>query len=340
MDRTTANYTTILMPGSRRAFQNVNPPTVLNGTQIDATYETNFQEEAMAVLEGMGLAGNIALQNQLLQALRRLAGANLTSLVESSVGGAVTLTADNAGVVVVDATAGNMVITLPAVAAANGAVATVATSNSLAFTFVRLDTTANTVTIVPAGTDTVSPAGSSLALVSGAPMQLLGNGTSKWLSLAMSGWALLAGSPAQVFNVANAVAATEAVALGQFTRGGSTAIVLPAVAAAAGTVGSSGWTKDPSGLIKQWAYVQLVDENTTTGSTTWTFPVAFASGPLKFRATNCAPAAGQPIDSGGRPPQPGVAALVSYNATSSQWGCWNTGTAGSLSVFLLEAEGY
>ena len=65
--------------------------------------------------------------------------------------------------------------------------------------------------------------------------------------------------------------------ISSYSRGGSTSIALPSANAAAGTVGSSGWSRGPDGKLSQWAYVQLIDEGATSGFTTWTFPVAFAS---------------------------------------------------------------
>ena len=222
MDRTTANYTAILNPGSRRVFQNVNPPTVPNGTQIDATYETNQQEELLALIEGSGLAPNAALQAQVLQGVRRLTGGTVRTLVQSVAGSAVTLTADNAGVVAVDATAGGMTITLPAVAAANGAVATVATANSLAFTFVRIDTTPNWVVVVPAGSDTAVPAG-TLSVPVGLPLSLLGDGVSKWLAVQATGFTgqWVAFTASGTFTVPFGISRVRALVIGGGGAGGT-----------------------------------------------------------------------------------------------------------------------
>lgn len=122
-----------------------------------------------------------------------------------------------------------------------------------------------------------------------------------------------------------------------FSKGGSSAIAFPSATAAAGTIGSSGWSKDPSGKISQWAYVQLIDPGAPSNNgTTWTFPIAFSAPPLKVRGTNCAIAAGQNI-----PAINGLAVLTAVPAASSAVvACHNTGTTGTLVVFLLEAEGY
>jgi hypothetical protein len=66
--------------------------------------------------------------------------------------------------------------------------------------------------------------------------------------------AALAGSASQVFNVANATTATEAVALGQFVS----------------SLATTGYAKVPGGLILQWTYY-----TGGAGFNVWTFPVAF-----------------------------------------------------------------
>lgn len=152
-----------------------------------------------------------------------------------------------------------------------------------------------------------------------------------------AGWvrpfAALAGSSSQVFNVANATTATEAVALGQWTKGGSTSIVYPSATAAGGTVGSSGWSKDPSGLIKQWAYIQLEDSTNIT----WTFPITFASAPLKARGQNVGIANGQTTTA----QWAGIVDVsVTPSTTAAGFTLHNTGTAGTLDTCLVEVEGY
>jgi hypothetical protein len=122
-----------------------------------------------------------------------------------------------------------------------------------------------------------------------------------------------------------------------FSKGGSTAIALPAATAAAGVVGASGWTEDPSGLIRNWAYIQLVDPGvSSTSGTLWTFPKPFATGPLKFDALNVAVAAGQ-----GNPAPLGIVSLVgSVTVNGATFTIHNTGTTGTLVACLLQAEGY
>lgn len=82
-----------------------------------------------------------------------------------------TLTYRDSGLVLIDATAGNVAITLPAASVASR------------FLFRRIDTTANTVTISRAGSDTIEGAGTSVSLVGNAACrELVSDGGTKWRS--------------------------------------------------------------------------------------------------------------------------------------------------------------
>ena len=149
-------------------------------------------------------------------------------------------------------------------------------------------------------------------------------------------YALLAGSSTQAFSVANATTAHQAVALGQWTSGGSTSITFPAAAATAGTVGSSGWTKDPSGIIRQWGYVQIDCVNTASMTgTSWTFPIAFPTAVLKWHAANSSAAAGQAYAATEASPF-----MVSISNTAINIGYKGDPTSSDLVCFLIEVEGY
>ena len=95
-------------------------------------------------------------------------GANVTTVSSSQV-----LTVYNAGLILINAAAGNITITMPAVAGANGV--------PLPFNFVRLDSSANSVTINAAGSDTFWPTGSaSLQIAVSGSLPLAGDGASSW----------------------------------------------------------------------------------------------------------------------------------------------------------------
>jgi hypothetical protein len=132
------------------------------------------QEELVSAIAGAGVALDRTKVNQALLAVKRLAGGNVTTVVA----GTTTLTADNAGLVLVNASAGAVTIDLPAVAGASGI--------PLRFRLIRTDSTANAVTIAPNGADTFASQAwqtvSAPSLSLGTPLELIGDGASHWLT--------------------------------------------------------------------------------------------------------------------------------------------------------------
>lgn len=114
------------------------------------------------IITGAGLTPSDADLAQLEEALRRHAGAHV-SLISSNT----TLGPQHAGLVLVDATSGNVTITLPAAS----------DLAALAYEFRRTDTSANTVTIQRAGSDTIEGA-TTVRLVQ--RLRLRADGVSAW----------------------------------------------------------------------------------------------------------------------------------------------------------------
>lgn len=167
MDRINSIGTTTV--GGIRQWQNKNLLADILGTQTNATYENDFQEEFVhGLIEAAGLTPTAGVQTQIRQALKRIFSGNRTAITASA-----TLTADNAGLVVVNAASGNVVLTLPLNSAANG--------TPLEYIFIRTDTSTNTVTVQDAGSDTDAPgaATSKLVQISG-PLWLAGDGVNTW----------------------------------------------------------------------------------------------------------------------------------------------------------------
>lgn len=129
------------------------------------------QEELCGVVSGLGITLDSTKQTLLLQALKRLAAGNITSITASA-----TLTADNAGLVLVDASAGAVAITLPLANSAGGA--------PLTCRFVRTDTSANTVTVSMQGADTdlLTGAAASFQVAARKRLTLWGDGIGHWIS--------------------------------------------------------------------------------------------------------------------------------------------------------------
>jgi hypothetical protein len=163
-------------------------------------------------------------------------GSNVTTVTETG-----SLTIYNAGLILVNATAGNITITMPAVSGANGV--------PLPFSFTRTDSSANTVTIVGAGSDAFFPkGGSSLGLPETGSVQLMGDGVSKWVEFSQSTGRLIG---VQVFTSSGTYTPTPGATLtifegsggggagAGFTNPGSGA----ASAGGGGSAGAFGWVK-------------------------------------------------------------------------------------------------
>ncbi len=118
-----------------------------------------------------------------------------------------------------------------------------------------------------------------------------------------------------------------------WTSGGSLAITLPASGAAVGTVGSSGWIKDPGGFIRQWAYVQFEDQNSQT-PTSWTFPIPFPNNVTRYYCTNMCAMAGQ-----GANANRGVLSVASSTLTAASFVLRDTAMTNTLGVWMVEADG-
>jgi hypothetical protein len=168
-----ANYQTI---SGRRTWQNKNLGAAITGTTFDQVFFAGIQESIIALAEQVGITptdatlGSVDLQA--LQGVRRIAGGNVTSIS----GATATLTADNAGLVLVSAAANNVAITLPLSASADG--------QKLEFTFVRTDSSGNTVTVTKAGSDTSFPTGLfPISIQAGGALHLRGDGISNWFNL-------------------------------------------------------------------------------------------------------------------------------------------------------------
>ncbi|MBW4089887.1 MAG: hypothetical protein HIU82_02090 [Proteobacteria bacterium] len=157
-------------------INNAPPGAGVTPTGIDPDVNNALIAEVANLVEGPGITLAPGTFTQALAAVKRLAGANITTV---SAAGTTTLTADNAGLVLVNATAGSIAIDLPAVASANGV--------PFGMTFVRTDATGNTVTFVANGSDTfLSIAWGAIAapaLFQGAPVELLGDGALHWLEM-------------------------------------------------------------------------------------------------------------------------------------------------------------
>jgi hypothetical protein len=171
-----------------------------------------------------------------------------------------TMTHSDVGHNLVDASAGNIVITLPLSNSANGAVDTL---------FRRTDATSNTVTILCQGSDKLvldDPAGVTSVLLTGqgAVLEIRADAAAKWYSLAMS-------ASQTVVNAG--VDDTQAVTPKKLKLGFQVSLTAP-----------NGYLVFPTwlgGLTIQWGK----HAGATSGNNTVTFPTAFQNACLFTMAT-------------------------------------------------------
>lgn len=175
-------------PGTPGYWTDGDPLADVPATVMDRDFFNAVQEELVAI----ALAGGVSLSKgsyqQLVQSIRRMAAAN-----SSVLSGSQTLTADQAGLVLASAAAGNATVTLPSAGAAGG--------RPLRFQLVRTDSSANTLTIAPSGSDTIE-GGASFVLGRQQRVTLVSDGVDRWFvaaeaatgrSLAANGWQRLPG---------------------------------------------------------------------------------------------------------------------------------------------------
>lgn len=170
MDRiATATKAIDLFGVGKHGWKNRNIGLGVEPTEFNAEWCNGVQEELLAIIEAAGLVPAAATRNQMRQAVKRLFAGNVTTI--NFAASPFALTADHAGLVLVDAAAGNVVINFPA---ANIFAA-------LCYRIKRIDSTANTVTLGRAGADTFDGVASSVSLVGqDAVVNFVGDGVDKW----------------------------------------------------------------------------------------------------------------------------------------------------------------
>jgi hypothetical protein len=149
-------------------------------------------------------------------------------------------------------------------------------------------------------------------------------------------------TPTEAAAHASRVLAVDPYALGlalaslQPANGANPALSVGSASAAAGTIGSQGYTERFDGSISQWFTVQLADTgagNITSGQVV-NYPIAFPNKIMRVRGTNVSALAGQTSNT--------VAAVLLpelLNLSSGRFSIHNTGSTGTLAWMLIELDG-
>jgi len=213
------------------------------------------QEELSGLILRGGQTASDANLAQVRKSLDRLFGGGLASLSANT-----TLTVDDAGLVLVNASAAARTITLPAANALGG--------RPIRFQIEKTDSSANTVTIQRAGADTIE--GGTSVVLSGqwASVTLVSDGAGSWVLLRPDLPAATSGV-AGISRFATA-AETDAGTL-------SNAAVTPAgLGISTRSFATNGYQRLAGGLILQWGEIaEAAGRNVEFDGGLITFPIAF-----------------------------------------------------------------
>lgn len=162
-------------PGTPGFFTGGNPLLGEPATVPGYEWFNAIQEELIAgLVEYLGLAPSAADNTQIRKALSRWFGGAFRTVTATT-----TLTADDAGVLLLDASGGARTATLPLANSANG--------RPIRLVLPRVDTSANVQNLLPQGADTLNGLTGNCALPVGATVTLLSDGVSAWRLVAAAG---------------------------------------------------------------------------------------------------------------------------------------------------------
>jgi len=244
--------------GTPGYFTGGNPGLGEAATTPGYEWFNSVQEELIGVLVRAGITPAQADLTQLRKALDRLYGGGISTLSVNT-----TLTANEIGTIEVSALSGPLVITLPPVGAMNG--------RPMLFRVVKIDGTANPVTVQRVGTDTIEGATSIVLNELWSSAWLISNGYSTWFNVA----------PKRASAIQRGIARFATTAE---TDVGAVADAVITPAGLAGAMGkllaANGFQRLPGGLIIQWGATNFSDIGAGGVNVSATFPMAFPGAVL------------------------------------------------------------
>jgi hypothetical protein len=288
MQRVNRSSAVVTMPappagGTPGYFTGGNPGGGTPPTTPGYEWFNGVQEELMGLILRGGITGSNADLAQVRKSLDRLFGGGLATYAANT-----TLTVDDAGLVLVNASGGARTITLPAANALAG--------RPIRFQIEKTDSTANTVTVQRAGTDTIEGATSVVLSGQWASVTLVSDGAGAWVALRPNNPAATSG----VAGITRYATAAEADA-GTLS---DVAVTPASLGIATRNYANPGYARLPGGLIIQWGVTNSGDAHTTL---TATFPIAFPNAVLHLGGT--------PKGNGGN------GAFAMYENTATLTGC-------------------
>lgn len=195
----TATKAVDLFGAGKHGFKDGNLGLGVLPTDFDASICNNLQEEPANLVEAAGLVLDGNVRTQVAQAIKRIAGANVTTVTFAM--SPFALTADHAGLVLVDCTGGNVVLNLPA--------ASVVAGLPIRYVAVKTDASVNTGTFNRAGANTIDGAPSFALATQYQSRTIRSNAVDGWASIGASG----AASTGKQIQSINATVAASALTL-------------------------------------------------------------------------------------------------------------------------------
>jgi hypothetical protein len=263
MQRVTRSSAVVTMPAPPVSpsapgfFTGGNPGGGTPATTPGFEWFNGVQEELIGLILRGGITASNADLAQVRKSLDRLFGGGLGSFSANT-----TLSVDDAGLVLVNASGGARTITLPAANALGG--------RPIRYQIEKTDSTANTVTVQRAGADTIEGATSVVLSGQWASVTLVSDGVGAWVLLRPD-------MPAATSAVAGisrfaSVAETDAGSLA------NVAVTPAALGISARSFAASGYQRLPGGLIIQWGGILV--------TSTFTLPIAFPTKGLSVVTTD------------------------------------------------------
>lgn len=250
---TTPNKAPDLHGAGKDGFKDGNLVGGIKATEFNAQFSNGVQEEILSLIEAAGTAP-AAANNQALRAVCSLAGANTTTITAAL--SPFALNADHAGLVLIDASAGNVVVNLPR--------ANLLANLSVQYEFVRTDAAGTVVIINRAAGDLIDGSPSMFLTGQLASRSLRNDGAFFWAAV---GVALATAAEAQAWS--NNSKVITPLQLAQASMGANQSLT------------PVGYQRLPGGLILQWgSFTQG-----SSGPTPIVYPISFPTAVLSAAVT-------------------------------------------------------